>query len=129
MSFRNVSRPRAVDIVLGVYGVLYRASWFDVGQLKHDAALFPGNDDIILSAALQKKGVERVVVPFAHGETVQAQTQASAVDALWWGDNKHSRKNDNAVRSMGLYRFWSSLPGRILTMRNPLLHPSQGRRA
>lgn len=125
MSFRNVKRPVLIDIVMGVYGVLYKTSWFDAEQLKKDAQKFPGNDDIVLSGNLRKQGIETVVVPFHPGETVEADTDASEVDALWWGGNKHSQKNNNAVKYMEMYNFWNSLPGRILTCNNPFLHPGK----
>lgn len=125
ISLRNVTKPRIVDIVTGVYGVLYKRDWFDVNELKELCKAYPGNDDIVISGYLDKKNIERVAIPFAPGETVREHRKVQKIDALWWSGNKHNDQNNAAIKAMGLARFSRTIFGRILLLRNPFLIPSK----
>ena len=127
-SFRNVKKPRVVDIVTGVYGVAYKASWFDISKLTAMSKDFPGNDDIVISAYLDQRGIERLAIPFALGETVTEDEGTKKVDSLWWsGNKKHRSKNDEAIKALGLGKFSKIFIGRVLLLKNPFLIPTKSR--
>ncbi len=123
MSLRNVKSPRVVDIVTGVYGVLYNSEWFDVDTIAEEAKLFPGNDDIVISGHLRDRGIQRVAVPFHEDETVTEQNEVKRIDSLWWSKNKHSQLNDNALKQFGFANITSSYLFKLLTFNNPFLRP------
>ena len=124
-SFRNVKKPRVVDIVTGVYGVAYQRAWFDIEILTHLSKDFPGNDDIVISAYLDNCNIERLTIPFAKGETVIENEGTKKVDSLWWSGNKnHRSKNDEAIKAFGLGKFSKNFIGRLLLWKNPFLRPT-----
>lgn len=123
-SFRNVKRPTVVDIITGVYGVMYNKSWFNTDTLIEDSSHFKGNDDIIISGNLAKNNIERVAVPFWGDETVIDEDETSTIDSLWWGQNKHTNMNDKALEHMKMVKLQNTYWGRLLKF-NPLLKPSK----
>ena len=124
-SFRNVKKPRVVDIVTGVYGVAYQRQWFDIEKLTEMSKDFPGNDDIVISAYLDQKNIERLAIPFLGGESVTEDEGTKKVDSLWWsGNKKHRSKNDEAIKALGLGKFSKIFIGRVLLWRNPFLRPT-----
>ena len=125
-SFRNVKKPRVVDIVTGVYGVAYQREWFIKDELIEMSKDFPGNDDIVISAYLDHHKIERLAIPFFKGETVIEDEGTKRVDSLWWsGNKKHRSKNDEAIKALGLGKFSKIFIGRLLLWHNPFLRPTK----
>lgn len=58
----KIKKPKTVDIITGVRGALYRASFFDRG-IYSEWKTCPTNDDLVIAAHLRRRGFRSLVVP------------------------------------------------------------------
>jgi len=91
-------KPRAVDIITGVYGALYPRRAFDAG-IYEEWKRWPMNDDLVIAAHLKRRGIRRWVVP-APAEITN--TRARAIEPLFGFNTRAERLNDEGLAVLGL---------------------------
>lgn len=95
----RITKPRRVDIVTGVYGALYRREHFDT-SIYDEWRLWPTNDDLVITAHLQRRGVARYVVP---GKCRIHHTELQRVVPLFRVNRrKGDKRNDEGVKKLGI---------------------------
>lgn len=88
--------PKEVDILTGVWGTLYRRSFFsnDVFELNHCPEAFY-NDDIWNSGYLAKKGIKRLCIPFSQ---TFADLPMQGINRLWDSVNNGRGLNNKTIQ-------------------------------
>lgn len=98
------SSPKPVDILTGVWGVLYKRSFFEeeiFSMQQCPEARY--NDDIWNSGYLAKKGIQRLCIPFGKEF---GDISMPGVNRLWDSVNNGKGLNDKAI---AFYQnYWNS---------------------
>ena len=95
--FRDVKRPTSVDIITGTHGALYRSELFEE-SISNEWKLWPENDDLVITAHLQRLGVPRYVVP---GSCKITPTAYCRRDSLF-ENNRTQAGNDRGMKVLGI---------------------------
>lgn len=99
VQYKRITKPQRVDIITGVYGALYRREFFDT-SIHDEWKLWPTNDDLVITAHLQRRGVARYVVP---GKCKLHHTELQRVAPLFRiNRRKGDKRNDRGVKELGI---------------------------
>ena len=95
----KIRKAMPVDILTGVYGVLYRRVQFDAGIFE-EYKRWPMNDDLVISAHLKRRGIRRYVVP---GKVAIKNSSGRNIEPLF-GINVAAggKVNDKGLRKLRL---------------------------
>jgi len=85
----------SVSILSGNWGALYRPGLLRISLLK-EWEQWPMNDDIVISAHLHRREIERVVIP--HRSKISSITAIDSIDSLW---SKNVYLNDKGLDVVG----------------------------
>jgi len=96
----RIKKARSVDIITGVYGVLYHRQSFDAG-IYEEWKRWPMNDDLLIAAHLKRRGVRRYVVPAV---VKISDCRSRTIEPLFKQNTRHELLNDEGLRVLGLER-------------------------
>ena len=89
-------RPTQVELITNCRGGLYRSCFF-AASFFEEWRQWPRNDDIVISAHLQRRGIPIVIIP-CHFRT--KRTKAYNIRPLFGQNAHHRRLNDEGLRRM-----------------------------
>jgi len=98
---RRPRRPHEVSLITGVFGALYRKSFFS-HTIFSEWQQCPTNDDVVISAHLMKRGVPMTVVPMRCDLSDHKRLQRTA--PLMWHNN--TGPTDEGLRNV----YWQGVP-------------------
>jgi hypothetical protein len=99
VQYRRTDKPRRVDIVTGVFGALYRREMF-AASIHDEWKRWPTNDDLVITAHLQRRGIPRYVVP---GKWSREMTETQKVAPLHRiNRRKGDKRNDRGIAELGI---------------------------
>ena len=100
---RYVERPRKIHMITGVWGAIYRPSFFDDSIYKENEK-WPLGDDLVISGHLRRKGVPMHVIPMRN-DVKGRYGEIFNIDSLW----EINRRNNNDIGMRKV--FWNKAEG------------------